>query len=90
MDLFLSFSLTSLKKKKSPFSSSLQSTSILVSYASSSIIQKVWPIGGGEARYRSVGQVHLGLTERMKREISERVKMKSIPLNDMKISYSNG
>ena len=60
-----------------------------MSYASSSIIQKVWPTGGGEARYRSVGQVHLGLTERMKREINERVKMKSIPLNDMKISYSN-
>ena len=42
---------------------------------------------GGEARYRSVGQVHLVLTERMKRKISERVKMKGIPLNNMKISY---
>ena len=60
-----------------------------MSYASSRIIQKVWPIGGGEARYRSIGQVHLVLTERMKGKISERVKMKSIPLNNMKISYYN-
>ena len=60
-----------------------------MSYASSRIIQKVWPIGVGEARYRSVGQIHLVLTERMKRKISERVKMKSIPLNNMNISYYN-
>lgn len=39
-----------------------------------------------EVRYRSIGQVHLILIERMKRKISERVKMKSIPLNDKKIS----
>ena len=40
------------------------------------------------SQVQSVGQVHLVLTERMKRKISERVKVKSIHLNDMKISHN--
>ena len=42
----------------------------------------------GGSQVQSVGQVHLVLTERMKRKISERVKVKSINLNDMKISHN--
>ena len=42
----------------------------------------------GGSQVQSVGQVHLVLTERMKRKISERVKVKSIHLNDMKIIHN--
>ena len=42
----------------------------------------------GGSQVQSVGQVRLVLTERMKRKISERVKVKSIHLSDMKISHN--
>lgn len=88
MDFFLSFLLALLlkNKNKNPLVPHFSPHSFQYHMHHQALYRHCRGMGGSQVQ--SVGQVHLVLTERMKRKISERVKVKSIHLNDMKIIHN--